>query len=129
MVIPERVTPSGIRLSEQKLHCGLGFDKMFDCFEYSGLSKEKTKKAYFKTPRRVSEVELELVNCPMFRLSQLNVDGDCDFLMDSYGIAVLIDGIANINGIGLESGDRVFISENEENLQISGKAKILVCRP
>ncbi len=129
MVIPERVTPSGVRLSEQKLHCGLGFDKMFDCFEYNGLSEEETKKTYFKTPRRVSEVELELVNCPMFRLSQLNVDGACDFLMDSYGIAVLIEGTANVNGIGLEAGDRVFISENEGNLQISGKAKVLVCRP
>ena len=34
MVIPERVTPSGVRLAEEKLHGGLGFEKMFDCFEY-----------------------------------------------------------------------------------------------
>lgn len=129
MVIPEKITPSGVRLSDQKLHCGLGFEKMFDCFEYKGLSEEETKKTYFKTPRRVSDVELELVNCPMFRLSQLNVNGTCDFLMDSYGIAVVIDGSATVNGTVLEVGERVFISESEGNLEISGNAIILVCRP
>ena len=30
MVIPERVTPAGITLAGQKLHGGLGFEKMFD---------------------------------------------------------------------------------------------------
>ena len=129
MVIPERVTPSGVQLAEQKLHCGLGFDKMFDCFHYDGLSEEETKNLYFKKPKRVSESELELINCSMFKLSQLNVSESCEFSMGSYGIAVLIDGSATVNGVELEVGDRVFISENEGKLQILGNAVLLVCRP
>ena len=40
MVIPERITPSGVELSDVKLHCGLGFEKMFDCFIYNGYDRE-----------------------------------------------------------------------------------------
>jgi mannose-6-phosphate isomerase len=129
MVIPERVTPSGVVLNEQKLHCGLGFEKMFDCFVYDGMSKEKTKENYFLSPKRVSDIELELLNCDMFRLSQLDLSGSANFEMNSYGIAVVADGNAKINGINLSAGDRIFISENEGMLSLSGNATVLVCRP
>lgn len=129
MVIPEKVTPSGVVLAEQKLHGGLGFEKMFDCFNYDGYSKEKTKEMYFIKPEKVSDIELKLLVCDMFNLSELNVENDCQFEMGSYGIAVVIDGNATISGVELSAGDRIFVSENEGSLKISGKAKILVARP
>lgn len=129
MVIPEKVTPSGVVLSEQKLHGGLGFDKMFECFCYEGLSKEETKDKYFLKPRKVSEIELELLKCDMFNLSQLNVSGECNFEMGSYGIAVVVEGSTVINGTKLKTGERIFIPENEKMLTLKGNAKILVCRP
>ena len=129
MVIPERVTPSGVVLAEKKLHGGLGFEKMFDCFNYDGCSKEETKEKYFKMPQKVSDIELELLNCDMFRLSQLDVVKECEFKMGSYGIAVVIDGSVKINDVTLEAGDRVFVSESEDKLSLSGKGTILICRP
>lgn len=129
MVIPEKVTPSGVVLAETKLHGGLGFEKMFDCFTYDGYSEEKTKEMYFKKPEKVSDIELELLKCDMFRLSQLEITKHCQFEMGSYGIAVVVDGEAEINGIKLEKGDRVFISENEKTVSLSGNAVILVARP
>lgn len=129
MVIPEKVTPSGVVLAETKLHGGLGFEKMFDCFCYDGYSEEKTKEMYFKKPEKVSDIELELLKCDMFRLSQLEINGPCEFEMESYGIAVVVDGDAEINGVKLEKGDRVFVSESEKTVSLSGKAVILVARP
>lgn len=129
MVIPEKVTPSGVVLAESKLHGGLGFEKMFDCFTYDGYSEEKTKEMYFKKPEKVSDIELELLKCDMFRLSQLEITEPCQFEIGSYGIAVVVDGEAEINGIKLEKGDRVFISENEKTVSLSGNAVILVARP
>jgi len=129
MVIPEKVTPSGVVLAESKLHGGLGFEKMFDCFTYDGYSEDKTKEMYFKKPEKVSDIELELLKCDMFRLSQLEITESCQFEMGSYGIAVVVDGEAQINGIKLEKGDRVFISENEKTVSLSGNAVILVARP
>ena len=129
MVIPEKVTPSGVTLAETKLHGGLGFEKMFDCFIYEGMDEEKTRESYFIQPKKISDTELQLLNCDMFRLSQINLDGKAEFLMDSYGILVIVDGNAEINGISLTAGDRIFVSENEKNLTLTGCATILVARP
>ena len=128
MVIPEKVTPSGVVLAEQKLHGGLGFDKMFDCFNYDGLSESETKEKYFLKAERISEFEVELLNCAMFRLSQIDVSDSVVFNPESYGIAVVVEGTVSMNGIGLKQGERVFISENEK-LSLSGKGKLLLCRP
>ncbi|MEG1744205.1 MAG: type I phosphomannose isomerase catalytic subunit, partial [Ruthenibacterium sp.] len=47
----ERVTPSGFPVADSMCHQGLGFDKMFDCFHYEGLTAEQTRKRWFITPR------------------------------------------------------------------------------
>ena len=128
MVIPEKVTPSGVVLAEQKLHGGLGFDKMFDCFNYDGLSEFETRQKYFLKPERKNEFEVELLNCAMFKLSQIDVSDDLIFDPKTYGIAVVIEGFVSMNGIGLKQGDRVFISEKEK-LFLNGNGKLLLCRP
>mgnify|MGYP007112574358 CR=1 FL=1 len=48
VVIPERVTPAGIVLAEQKLHGGLGFELMFDCFTYEGVTEEELRRRYVR---------------------------------------------------------------------------------
>ena len=40
MVVAERVTPSGRVLPEAKLHGGVGFEAMFDVYEYAGRTYE-----------------------------------------------------------------------------------------
>lgn len=42
----ERVTPKGLRISDHQCHQGLGFEKMFDCFSYEGLSMEEAGKRF-----------------------------------------------------------------------------------
>ena len=132
MVIPERVTPSGIVLSEEKLHGGLGFEKMFDCFEYNGYDKETTKNKYFKKPKIKNENESIIVDESMtdrFRLTKIDVDGQYTYEVGSYCVGVVIGGNATINEIELNEGDRVFISEAEKALTITGSAQILFAKP
>ena len=62
MVIPERVTPAGIELAEQKLHGGLGYEKMFDCFVYEGLPAEETKLKYYRKTSYVPNKFTEIVD-------------------------------------------------------------------
>ena len=40
----ERVTPSGLEISEQACHYGIGFDNMFECFEYIPLAPDKANR-------------------------------------------------------------------------------------
>lgn len=46
----ERTTPKGLKISDFMCHQGLGFDKMFDCFHYIGMSEEEVKENYFIKP-------------------------------------------------------------------------------
>ena len=46
----ERVTPSGLPVADAMCHQGLGFEKMFECFDYEGLSLEETLARYRVTP-------------------------------------------------------------------------------
>ena len=132
MVIPEKVTPSGVVLSEEKIHGGLGFDKMFDCFSYEGLNQEETRKKYFKIPKRINDsvkiiADEEITD--KFKLYEIEADGEYVYEMMSYGIALVIEGQGQISGIQVKHGDRVFIPENEKKIKIEGKIKILLCRP
>lgn len=46
----ERTTPSGLQIADSMCHQGLGFEKMFDCFEYTGLTKEETAARWHISP-------------------------------------------------------------------------------
>ena len=48
----ERVTPSGYSVEDAMCHQGLGFERMFDCFHYEGLSRKETKKRWFLKRRK-----------------------------------------------------------------------------
>ncbi len=43
----ERKTPAGLPIADKMCHQGLGFDKMFDCFTYEGVTEEEAKKRWF----------------------------------------------------------------------------------
>ncbi len=132
MVIPEKVTPSGVELAEEKLHCGLGYDKMFECFSYEGANVEETKKKYFLSPKQIDEnikvIADERVT-DKFKLFEIQVDGKYVYPMMSYGIALVIEGEGEISNVHVKAGDRLFIPENEKEIRIEGQIKILVCRP
>lgn len=47
----ERTTPSGYQAEDAMCHQGLGFETMFECFHYEGLSREETHDRWFLKPR------------------------------------------------------------------------------
>ena len=130
MVIPERKTPSGVELSDIKLHGGLGFDKMFDCFTYEGFDRETTYKKYFISPSQVNENVKVIADDKItdkFKLYEITSNNEYVYPMDLYGIVLVIEGDGTINNISVKQGDRLFVSENEGKLSISGQMKCLVC--
>lgn len=132
MVIPEKITPSGVELAEQKLHCGLGFDKMFDCFSYEGADREETHRKYFIVPKKLDEnikIIADQSITDKFKLFEIEADGEYIYKMESYGIALVIEGKGKIDNVQMKAGDRVFIPENQKQIKIEGKIKILLCRP
>ena len=61
MVIPERVTPSGVELKEKKLHGGIGFENMLKMFDYNGMSIDKIRKDFFHEPKMIEQNVFEII--------------------------------------------------------------------
>ena len=132
MVIPERITPSGVVLSEQKLHGGLGFERMMDCFIYHGASREETFRKHFCTTKKLDNSMTVLVDesiTDKFRLIKLEIQNEYQLTLDSYAIVIVINGCIRINNVPLKKGDRLFVTANQHELCIKGNGELLISMP
>lgn len=135
MVIPERVTPAGIVLAEQKLHGGLGFEKMFDCFRYAGYSKEETIKKYYRkavlTDNRFSSlVDSDLTD--RFSMKALKVNGGVTVdLADRYAVVIVTAGEGVIKTkdetSNLKKSNNFFVTADSGSLELSGEMELIFC--
>ena len=123
MVVPERKTPRGVALAEQKLHGGIGFERMYDCFVYDGKTKEEAKKWLFHTPEALDEhfsKYLDSKDNGIFSVLTCNTKGDASHTFEeAFAIAVVTDGEGKVMLNGEEEtvkrGDRLLL------LGLSGK--------
>jgi mannose-6-phosphate isomerase len=135
MVIPERVTPSGVVLAEKKLHAGLGFEEMFDVYSYEGLSEEQTRKRYFRHPAQKENQAVPIVDASLtdkFSMSRIRVSGTAEAdLSDSYAVAVATEGNGTVlsdgKRISLKKGDNFFVSACAGPLYMEGNMELVFC--
>lgn len=135
MVIPERVTPSGIVLAEQKLHGGLGFEGMLDVYSYGGLSEEETRKRYFRHPESVQNRLVPIVDSSLtdqFSMGRLRVLGEASVsLLDSYAVAIVTEGEGELlcegERITLKRGDDFFVGANSGAIKMQGDMELILC--
>lgn len=135
----ERSTPSGLLISDSMCHQGLGFEKMFDCFDFTGYSYEETLKKW-KIPGRAEKnggiLRTQIIgyaNTPMFRMDSLLVasnahirqSGEFSVLYVLSGSGRLVCGTAEIRlcpgrqvFFPAEFGDCEMLSDGGEPLEI-----------
>lgn len=135
MVIPEKVTPSGVPLHDQKLHGGLGFEKMFDCFHYNGQTAEEVKALYCRHPKTVLNTPVAIVDADLtekFGMQRLTVEGSAtvDF-KEKYAVAVVTAGNGTLCNNGksynLKKGDSFYLTENSGILEFCGSLELVFC--
>ncbi len=135
MVIPERKTPSGVVLDEKKLHGGLGFEDMFDCFVYEGLSAEETRRRYCRAPKAVANEPVPVVDeglTDKFSMSLLAVDGETELdLGDRYAIGVAIEGAGALSAgedrVELNKSESFFVCADSGRLRFDGRMTVVLC--
>ena len=134
MVIPERRTPSGKSLPDAKLHCGLGFDKIMDCFVYEGLPRTELLRRYRLAPVSIDATRRVLAGVPQtdqFTMEELRVRGG--YTLPAYQralVAIATEGNGTLEGTSacpLKPGDRFFISADEGGFTIRGNLRMLLC--
>ena len=130
MVVSERITPSGVELPDVKLHGGLGFEKMMDCFVYEGMTEEEVRAKYFLEAEPLEEGRELLVGediTDKFRLEKISVSDQHTYEISNYGIVLVNKGSGQINGVDVKAGDRLFIPYEEKQLAIKGTLELLLC--
>lgn len=122
MVIPERKTPSGRVLADAKLHGGLGFEKMFDVFDYTGYSEESIRKKLMPEKRIISKNITEIVGASMTDIfTMIEITGSTRYEMTSkYAVIIVTDGSVLINGTHFAKGDCI-LCVNEKSLDVTGE--------
>lgn len=102
----ERVTPAGFAVADELCHQGLGFEKMFDCFSYEGLSREEVQQRWFLSPVKLDGSRTKLIGKPetaLFSLYEITVEDqyelDCG---SSYCGLYVLEGTGKI-----ECGDEI----------------------
>lgn len=84
----ERTTPAGLTIDDRMCHQGLGFDRMFDCFHYDGVTREEARKRWWIEPRQLQPGICQLIGapeCDYFTLCEMEVNAGRSAEMDMNG--------------------------------------------
>lgn len=123
MVVAERQTPSGRTIPEPKIHGGLGYEGMFDVYDYHGCPAEEIERRYVRRQATGRIVGPELTN--LFSLWRLGGGASQDVARGA-GVAVVLSGCGTVNGLSVETGDRLVFSQTPV-LNLAGSLEVVVC--
>ncbi|MBQ7235369.1 MAG: class I mannose-6-phosphate isomerase [Kiritimatiellae bacterium] len=154
MVVAERFTPSGRRIPDAKMHGGVGCERMFDVYEYEGLSFKDVCRRYVR--RGLSHKEELFTNDNCHNCSQIANTNLCASasLREAYcicgpeltdkfamwrvmgggsvvlprdcAVAVVTGGNGEVNGLPAKKGDRLLIAD-DCRIDVSGDLALIVC--
>ncbi len=120
----ERVTPQGLQVSDFMCHQGLGFERMFECFEYDGYSADDVKKRW-RIERR-GDVIIGSDSTDMFRLLMKEISGELYIASnDSFSGIYVLEGEGTLNGKPIRRGDQFFVPAACHGFTISGNVKVI----
>lgn len=131
----ERTTPSGLKIDDKLCHQGLGFDKMFDCFLYNGLSINETRDKVFIKPKKVfssSCVEdtylITYSDTSQFAMRQIKLCQNCSYTFDNQdrfaGMYVVTgEGVIQSQNLGetFSKGSQFFLSATQDSISLINK--------
>ena len=126
MVVAERFTPSGRRIPDAKMHGGVGWEKMFDVYEYDGRTFEETCAKYVSRPAAST---CESICGPSltdkFSMWRIAGGGSVE-IPRSAGVAVVTGPGGEVNGLAVRKGDRLLLAD-ERQVNASVGTDLVLC--
>ena len=136
MVVAERFTPSGRRIPDAKMHGGVGWERMFDVYEYEGLDYEEVCRRYVRRISTRSTCSTRLNTSPVVQIcgpeltdkfGMWRVLGGARVVLPrESSVVVVTDGAGAVNGVGVKKGDRLLVCGGK-NLEAHGDVALVVC--
>ena len=130
MVCGEKVTPSGRVLADEKVHGGLGFEKMFDCYEYTQYTEAQINEKFIVMPITDGGVKRLIYNkyTDKFSMDEFSYG---EYVFESDKLAVVLEGNGTVMSgsgeIGLKKGDSLLITKGERITLSDSQLKLLIC--
>lgn len=131
----ERTTPGGFAVADTMCHQGLGFERMFECFHFEGLTREEIKKRWFLSKRSVTasgegQVNL-LVGKPetsYFSMREITVSGSMRFENNTFCVLYVLEGKgviqSNEMSLTLYKTRQIFIPFYTKDFKISAEPEM-----
>jgi mannose-6-phosphate isomerase len=132
----ERVTPSGFPVADMMCHQGLGFERMFECFTYEGISREEARNRWFVQATLISGSAEKGENsvwsliahdrCPCFRLDKITVAPRSSMPIPA---SPVFSGIYTLKGNGsigdfpLAPGEQYFLPASLPDISLKNKGE------
>ena len=138
----ERKNMMGDVLSDEQLHQGIGFDKMFDCFKYEGLALQEVLDRWKIKPnvlrKEAGGAEISVLShkhTPFFAIKRLEISGQLSVPPeDSFYVAVVLSGQGKLTWRGGEANigqsDEFFIPAATQELRwVGDNLTVIACYP
>ena len=126
MVVAERFTPSGRRIPDAKMHGGLGWDGMFDVYEYVGCEFDELCRKYVRRREDLASARRVVGWDLTDKFEMFVMTGGELSVSNAKGVAVVTQGEGRCNGMPVRKGDRIVFA-NEDSLRPDGGCEIVVC--
>ena len=131
MVVAERLTPSGMRIPEAKVHGGLGIDKMFEVYDYRNWTYDEICARYvkFDDASRALSGSRQILGTDLtdkFEMWRLAAGGAVA-LDGAPAVAIVTEGSGAINGRPVRKGDRLVVND-EPAVLCQGDCSVVLCR-
>ena len=130
MVVAERFTPSGRKIADYRIDMGLGLQKMFDVYDYTGYSEADLRKHFMPKSKYTANGVTTILDKDMTdKFSMFRLDGNAFFeVSNKPAVAVVISGSGKINNVNVVKGDRLLITdESDITLSESENLSVIVC--
>lgn len=141
----ERTTPSGLEVSDEMCHLGVGFERMLECFSYEGLSEDEARTRSIIPPTLLLQDEVgectrlvgrDSTSCFGMNLLSFAAEGVRSLTDDDdYRILYVLQGKGSLRSgeghtVCLKAGDQVFVpaSSRNANLNMVAGSEVLEIR-
>lgn len=139
----EKITPGGLKISDELIHQGVGIENMLRCFHYDGFTFEEAERNWKVIPRIIessgnltlrSVIGQQQTEC--FSLNELILNGEMTIHGDDiFSVCVICSGEGSINCNGIDydfsRGDEIFFPAAIEKIIFNTRkeSRILFCYP
>lgn len=121
----ERTTPSGLQVADFMCHQGLGFGKMFDCFDYTGASLAQTLEKFRVMPvtEELPGGTVEHIIYPqvtdMFALDRITVNTEVRLRDDRFFGIYVMAGKGTLDGQPITVGSHYLIPADCDGITLT----------